>query len=88
MDSNVAKASTVTVLAAGLGIGGLAVIHNSQRVDQQGKIVIAAGNPQYFDLATQYKEDLRKYGVEVDVRGRPASRTRRAAARCGRWRAA
>ena len=68
MDSNVAKASTVTVLAAGLGIGGLAVIHNSQRVDQQGKIVIAAGNPQYFDLATQYKEDLRKYGVEVDVR--------------------
>src|SRR6185312_5138482 len=34
----------------------------------QGKIVIAAGNPQYFDLATQYKQDLRNYGVEVDVR--------------------
>lgn len=68
MDSNVAKASAVTVLAAGLGIGGLAVVHSSQLVDRQGKIVIAAGNPQYFDLATHYKEDLRKYGVEVDVR--------------------
>ena len=66
--SNVARASAVTVLAAGLGIGGLAVVHNSQRLDQQGKIVIAAGNPQYFDLATRYKEDLRKYGVEVEVR--------------------
>ncbi len=68
MDSNVAKASAVTVLAAGLGIGGLAVVHNSQWHDQHGKIVIAAGNSQYFDLATQYKEDLRKFGVEVEVR--------------------
>ena len=68
MDSNVAKASAVTVLAAGLGIGGLAVVHNSQWHDQQGKIVIAAGNPQYYDLGMQYKEELRKYGVEVEVR--------------------
>ena len=68
MDSNVAKASAVTVLAAGLGIGGLAVVHNSQWHDQHGKIVIAAGNPQYYDLGIQYKEELRKYGVEVEVR--------------------
>ncbi len=68
MDSNVAKASAVTVLAAGLGIGGLAVVHNSQWHDQHGKIVIAAGNPQYYDLGMQYKEELRKYGVEVEVR--------------------
>jgi hypothetical protein len=68
MDSNVAKASAVTVLAAGLGIGGLAVVHNSQWHDQHGKIVIAAGNPQYYDLGIQYKEELRKYGVDVEVR--------------------
>ena len=68
MDSNVAKASAVTVLAAGLGIGGLAVVHNSQWHDRHGKIVIAAGNPQYYDLGIQYKEELRKYGVEVEVR--------------------
>jgi hypothetical protein len=69
MDQNVVKASAVTVLAAGLGIGGLAVLHNSQQLDHQGKIVIAAANPQYAELAKRYQDDLRKYGVDVQVRG-------------------
>ena len=68
MDSNVARATAVTVLTAGLGVGALAVVHNSQSLDRQGKIVIAAGNSQYYDLAKQYQESLRKYGVEMDVR--------------------
>ena len=68
MDQNVAKASAVTVLAAGLGIGGLAVLHNSQQLDYEGKIVIAAGSSQYFELATKYKEELLQYGVQVEVR--------------------
>ena len=68
MDSNVAKASAVTVLTAGLGVGALAVVHNSKQLDRQGKIVIAAGNSQYSDLAKQYQESLRKYGVEIEVR--------------------
>jgi hypothetical protein len=68
MDQNVAKASAVTVLAAGLGIGGLAVLHNSQQLDYEGKIVIAAANAQYYELATKYKEELRQYGVQVEVR--------------------
>src|SRR6476620_746075 len=68
MDQNVAKASAVTVLAASLGIGGLAVLHNSQQLDYEGKIVIAAGNAQYYELANKYKEELRQYGVQVEVR--------------------
>jgi hypothetical protein len=68
MDQNVAKASVVTVLAASLGIGGLAVLHNSQQLDYEGKIVIAAGNSQYYELANRYKEDLLQYGVQVEVR--------------------
>jgi hypothetical protein len=68
MDSNVARATAVTVLATGLGVGALAVVHNSQALDRQGKIVIAAGNSQYYELAKRYQESLRKYGVEVDVR--------------------
>jgi hypothetical protein len=68
MDQNVAKASVVTVLAAGLGIGGLAVIHNSQQLDHEGKIVIAAGNSQYAELASRYQEALKQYGVQVEVR--------------------
>lgn len=68
MDSNVAKASVVTVLAAGLGIGGLAAIHNAQGLDLQGKVVIAAGNEQYAELARRYQEELSKFGVDVQVR--------------------
>ncbi len=68
MDTNVAKASAVTVLAAGLGVGALAVVHNSQALDRQGKIVVAAGNSQYYDLAKRYQQDLRKYGVDMEVR--------------------
>jgi NMT1 family protein len=68
MDQNVAKAGAVTVLVAGLGVGGLAVVHNAQQLDRQGKIVIAAGNPQYAELAQRYQEELRKYGVDVQVR--------------------
>jgi uncharacterized protein len=68
MDSNVAKASGMTVLAAGLGIGALAVVHNSQSADRQGRIVIAAGNSQYAEMATRYQEELSKLGVQVEVR--------------------
>src|SRR5262245_56128101 len=68
MDSNVAKASAVTVLAAGLGVGALAVVQNAQQLDHQGKIVLAAGNSQYHALATRYRDELKKFGVEVEVR--------------------
>ena len=30
--------------------------------------MIAAGNSQYDELANRYQEELRKYGVEVEVR--------------------
>ena len=63
MDPNVARASAATVLAAGLGVGALAIVHNSQLADQQGRIVIAAGNPQYAELANRYRDDLRQDGV-------------------------
>ena len=89
MDQNVAKASAVTVLAAGLGIGGLAVLHNSQQLDYEGKIVIAAGNSQYYELAEQVQggaAPVRRPGRGAAHHAR--SRTRKAAACCGRWRAA
>jgi hypothetical protein len=68
MDQNVAKVGAATVLAAGLGIGGLALVHNSQQLDYEGKIVIAASSSEYYELASQYREELRRYGVQVDVR--------------------
>ena len=48
MDQNVAKAGAVTVLAAGLGIGGLAVLQQSQQLDYEGKIVIGASSAEYY----------------------------------------
>ena len=68
MDSNVAKASAVTVLAAGLGIGGLAVVHNSQWHDRQARSSSRRATRNTTTWRTQYKEELRKYGVEVEVR--------------------
>lgn len=84
MDTNAFKVSAVALLAAGVGVVALAVIHtNAQQLDRQGKIVVAAGNAQYLELAEKFQEDLRKYGVELEVRqksvfkdkeGRPALR--------------
>ena len=33
-------------------------MHNAQQLDKAGKIVIAAGNPQYVELATSYQDEL------------------------------
>jgi hypothetical protein len=68
MDQNVAKASVVTVLVAGLALGSLAVVNNTRELDQEGKIVVAASSAEYYELASRYKEELRQYGVQVDVR--------------------
>ena len=68
MDSNFAKASAATVLAAGVGVGAIFAVANSQRHDREGKIVIAASNAQYVELASHYQDELRKYGVQVEVR--------------------
>jgi hypothetical protein len=66
--SSVAKVSAATVVVTGLGVGALAVVQNSQRLEQQGKIVIAAGNSQYLELAERYRAALKNYGVDVQAR--------------------
>jgi uncharacterized protein len=68
MNLILARVSIVTVVAAGLAIAALAVVHNAQQLEQEGKIVVAAGNAQYVELAEKFKQDLRKYGVKLEVR--------------------
>ena len=68
MDSTVAKTSTVTVLVAGLALLALAFVHKAQELNYKGTLVVAAGNPEYFDLATRYQADLKTYGVDVEIR--------------------
>ena len=43
-------------------------MHNAQQLDKAGKIVMAAGNPQYVELATKYQAELKRYGVEMEIR--------------------
>lgn len=68
MDSSVARTGAVTFLVAGLAVTGLSVVHNAQQLDQAGKIVLSAANPLYAELATRYQADLRRYGVELEIR--------------------
>jgi len=68
MDSSVARTGAVTIFAAVLAVAGLSVVHTAQQLDKAGKIVMAAGNPQYVELATKYQTELRRYGVEMEIR--------------------
>ena len=68
MDSSVARTGAVTFLVAGLAVTGLSVVHNAQQLEQAGKIVLSAANPQYAELAARYQADLRRYGVDLEIR--------------------
>ena len=68
MDSFPVKTGVFALLATALGAVTLAVMNNAQQLDKRGTIVIAAGNPQYADLAQRYKDDLAKFGVNLIVR--------------------
>lgn len=68
MDSTVARTSAATVLVAGLALLALAFVHRAQELDYQGKLVIASGNSEYYELAERYRADLKKYGVDVEIR--------------------
>jgi uncharacterized protein len=68
MDSSVARTGAVTIFTAVLAVAGLSVVHNAQQIDKAGKIVLAAANPQYAELAEKYQADLKRYGVEVEIR--------------------
>jgi hypothetical protein len=51
MDSFPVKTSVFALFAAALAALTLAVMTHAQQLDRHGTIVIAAGNPQYADLA-------------------------------------
>jgi hypothetical protein len=68
MDSNFAKASGAAVLAAGIGAAAIFAVNSSQQHDREGRIVMAASSSQYAELASRYQDELRKYGVQIEIR--------------------
>ena len=71
MDSNVAKASAVNVLAAGLAVTRLSVVHNAQQLDREGKIVFAPRNAAICRAgAARYQDEL-QFGVTASAQHQP-----------------
>jgi hypothetical protein len=68
MDSFPIRTGVLALLTAALGAITLVVVNHAQQLDKHGTIVIAAGNPQYAELAQRYKEVLDKFGVHLVVR--------------------
>jgi TRAP-type uncharacterized transport system substrate-binding protein len=58
------------VLVVGLlGVASYGVVHQTNTIGQ-GRIVIATGSSQYYDLAESYRDDLERYGVSYEVQRR------------------
>ena len=68
MDSFPIRTGVLALLVAVFGAITLGVMNHAQQLDKHGTIVIAAGNPQYAELAQRYQEVLAKFGVQVVVR--------------------
>ena len=66
MDSNYAKTAIVSVLAGVVGLASYGVVRETRAIGE-GKIVMATGSSQYFELAESYRQSLEKNGVQLEV---------------------
>ena len=69
MDSAYLKTVIVGVLVAVIGLASYGVAVQTRSIGQ-GKIVIATGSSQYFELAESYRKDLERNGIEYEVQRR------------------
>jgi len=69
MDSNYIRSAAVVVLAGTIGLASYGVVRQARTIGE-GKIVMATGSSQYFELAESYRRDLERYGVEYEVQRR------------------
>jgi uncharacterized protein len=69
MDSPAVRAAIVAVLGGGVLLTSLAALYTTRK-DVPGRIVLAAGNTHYFELAQSYKPSLERNGVTLDIKRR------------------
>ena len=69
MDSNYIKSVLVTVLVGVVGLASYGVVRQIRDIGE-GRIVMATGSSQYFELAESYRQDLERYGVQYEVQRR------------------
>ena len=66
MDSSYIRWAAIVLLVGVLGAASYGVMRQTRAIGE-GRIVVAAGTPQYAELAESYRRDLERYGVKYEV---------------------
>jgi len=66
MDSAYAKSAVASVLAGVIGLASYGVMRETETIGE-GKIVMATGSSQYYELAESYRRDLERNGIKLEV---------------------
>lgn len=66
MDSSYAKTAVASVLAGVIGLASYGVVRETQTIGE-GKIVMATGSSQYYELAESYRRELERNGIALEV---------------------
>ncbi len=66
MDSSYAKTAVASVLAGVIGLASYGVVRETQTIGE-GKIVMATGSSQYYELAESYRRELEHNGIKLEV---------------------
>jgi TRAP-type uncharacterized transport system substrate-binding protein len=66
MDVDNVKWVSAALLVGLVAFATYGIVRQTQAIGE-GKIVMAAGSAQYFELAESYRKDLERYGVEFEV---------------------
>ena len=66
MENSYAKTAVASVLAGVIGLASYGVVRETQTIGE-GKIVMATGSSQYYELAESYRRDLERNGIKLEV---------------------
>ena len=66
MDNSYAKTAVASVLAGVIGLASYGVVRETQTIGE-GKIVMATGSSQYYELAESYRRELERNGITLEV---------------------
>jgi uncharacterized protein len=66
MENSYAKTAVASVLAGVIGLASYGVVRETRTIGE-GKIVMATGSTQYYELAESYRRDLERNGVQLEV---------------------
>lgn len=66
MENTYAKTAVASVLAGVIGLASYGVVRETETIGE-GKIVMATGSSQYYDLAESYRRDLERNGIKLEV---------------------